>query len=541
MYFSHDPNQDFYYLGEKPPHSKMYQEYLMDGNIKTIGIDTETISLKERIAIGVGIAISPTAGFYFPLFPHPSPVTPWHLLRDPTYTKIFHNALFDLACMREYEIDTTNIKDTSVMAHLLCFPDAKLATLATLVGMEVHTVQEMLEKGQIMLDLEPAIVAKKCMQDCMATLALHYKLYPDMDVSYFDTEMELIPILIEMSNRGLLIDQGVRLIVEQKLQKEVDYYLEVCEGDGFNPGSPPQVGYILAKRGAYSVFHKLPFTRGRKNLATNEEILNKMDDPIAAIVLNYREKSKLLNTYIKPWAKEDRAYTRFHLDAITGRISSTERNLQNIPKGEARNIFLPDMGVFTDIDFSQVELRVLAHLAGDREMQYIFDSQGDIHQVTAEFMNIERRLAKNVNFAMIYGATDETIAETAKIRNVSRAHQLKEMWFQKYRQAGDYIQTAQESAIHHPYAKTVFGRNIRLPTIEEESIGAIERKAVNYPVQGSAAEILKRALIKCKDLPMVLQVHDEILFNDKINLPYGLDHIAPFYTPLDVKYLRRWE
>jgi len=539
LYFTHDPNQNFYYYGQYEPHSRMYKEYLADPKI--IGIDVETISLKERIAIEVGISVQPLLSFYFPLFPEPSPVTPWHLLKDPAITKVFHNALFDLGCMREYEIDNSNIKDTSVMSHLLGFSSSRLVDLAPAVGMEVHAVPELLDKGQVMLDLEPSVVAKKCMQDSGATLALFYQLLPHIDISYFNTEMELIPILIDMSFRGLLIDQEARQKLEERLEAEVEYYLNLCEGEGFNPGSPQQVGYILAKREAYKVFYKLPFTKGRKGLDTSEEKLMKMDDPMATIVLGYREKSKLLSTYIRPWRNEDRAYTRFHLDAITGRVSSTERNMQNIPKGEPRGIFLPDSGIFTDWDFSQVELRTLAHVSGDREMQYVFESGGDIHQTTSDFMGILRGLAKNVNFAMIYGATDETIADTAKIRSIQRAKQLKEMWFAKYREAGDWIQTVQVEAFDNPWSETVFGRRIRLPDIEEEGADRIMRKAVNYPIQGSAAEILKRALILCKHLPMALQVHDEILVDGRFDIPKGLEEIAPFQTPVDTKYLDRWE
>jgi DNA polymerase-1 len=362
-----------------------------------------------------------------------------------------------------------------------------------------------------------------------------------MDMEYLNIEMELIPILLEMSYRGLLIDQEARRELELRLEKEVKYYQDLCEGEGFNPGSPQQVAYILAKRGAYSVLPRIPFTKGYRSISTEEKVLNKMDDPMAAIVLNYRTKSKLLNTYIKPWGMDERAYCRYHLDAITGRPSSTNRNMQNIPAGEPRGVFIPDDGVWTDIDFSQVELRTLAYLAGDREMQYIFESGGDIHQYTADFLGIERKLAKNTNFAIIYGATDETLAETAGIRNIARARELKERWFRLYVEAGDWAQERQLKALEYPYARTVFGRNIRLPTLEEEDSGGIMRKAVNYPIQGSASEVLKRALIMCKELPMALTVHDEILFDGKVELPNGLEHIAPFYTPISVKYLQRWE
>jgi len=548
MYFAYDIGRNFYYYGDVEPRAGLYTDFLTDP--KVIAVDTETISLKERIAIGVGISPNPEMAFYFPLFPEQSPYIPWNLLKDPSVKKVFQNAPFDLLCLREYEIYNGNIGDTNVLAQLLNIRPSKLVDLASHMGMnggrfyEVHTIPEILGKGQIMLDLPQETVAMKCCQDAVATHAVHDFLLPKVNADYYNTEMELIPILVGMSFKGILLDQDVRARLERNLEKEVNYYIDLAYTDGFNPGSSQQVGYILAKRGAYGVFNRIPFTRGgrsgKKQLSTSVEILEKMSDPLASMVLDYRAKSKLLGTYIKPWAKEERAHTRFHLDAITGRISSTDRNLQNIPKGEVRNMFLPDNGVFTDGDFSQIELRILAYLSDDREMQYIYDTGGDIHQTTADFLGIPRRPSKNVNFSMIYGATDETIMETAHIRSLSRAKQLKEMWFAKYKEAGDYIQTLQEESLRNPYVTTLFGRSIRLPTLDEESEGKIQRKAVNYPIQGSAAEILKRALIRCKDLPIVMQVHDEMIFDGRVELP-NLDDIAPLQTPIEVKYLQRWE
>jgi len=793
MFFAHDVERGFYYYGEVEPRAGMYTDFLTDP--KVIAVDTETISLKERIAIGIGVSPNPGMAFYFPLFPEPSSYTPWYLLKDPSVKKIFQNAPFDLLCLREYEIYNGNISDTNVMAHLLNIIPSKLVDLISYVALhggrllEVHTVPELLEKydGKIMLDLPQDTVAKKCMEDCLATFEVYNNLLPHVDKDYFNTEMEVIPVLIDMSFRGILLDQEVRARLEKSLEEEVNYYIDLAHTDGFNPGSNQQVGYILAKRGAYSVFSRIPFTKGRKNLNTSEKVLSKMSDPLAAMVLDYRAKSKLLTTYIRPWAGEERAYTRFHLDAITGRVSSTDRNLQNIPKGEIRNMFLPDSGVFTDADFclapwtmilknnlewtaikdlnvgdsiigidefpkggkgnrrklrsgiveskcpkvldsygikfnngtfivasgehpwltsktklksewirtdqlkvgmylrffvepwekiesydggyvagfldgegysahkhktigfgqnvgktldnilnkldelgfdnydvdyntsytgnvmakvrfndmvsslkllgmvkpqrlldgleldgiepptlnpavmvtdimpigkqelisiqtsihtfiaeglfthnSQIELRILAHMSGDREMQYIYESGGDIHQQTADFLNIPRRPSKNVNFAMVFGATDETIMETAHIRSLSRAKQLKEMWFDKYKEAGDWIQTIQEEALRNPYVTTLFGRRIGLPTLDEESESEIQRKAVNYRIQGSAAEVFKRAMIRCKDLPIVLQIHDEMVFDGMVELP-RLDNIAPLNTPIEVRYLQCWE
>ena len=913
MWFTHDPEHDFFYLGEEEPGPGFFREK-MSGAPKLIGVDTETISLRERIAIGIGIALSPTCAFYFPLFPQPSPITPWHLLRDPTITKSIHNALFDLVVLREYEVDNTNMYDTTSMAHLLCYPSAVLADLNPIHELEVQPVKELLAEhnARMMLEIPQEVVARKCMRDAMASLKLSQIWLPKLDMPYFLTEMQLIPILMKMSYRGIALDQEVRGVLEVRLSEEVEYYRKLCEDvDGFNPGATQQVGYVLAKRGAYNVFTRLPFTRGR-SLSTAVETLERMDDPLANVVLNYRRKAALLKNYILPWKGEDRAYCRWHLEAAcyddqtevltrsgwklfrdltyqdsiatlnpdtwymeyqqptdiiavsyrgnmhsietrqlsllvtpehhmyvgqkhpshehvgagrenfiwsirtasdiyhkstgfihkkdalwqgverehitignktipmdewlmffglwiaegyttsrqgrhdnsigirhtdvnllwgemnwllvkwgitawrtsdlsrlaftdpdlkpylaklgkandkyipreymelssrqlgilleyylkgdgnlrlkgsgrvrrtaytsstklrddlqeialktgcaanynlhsgrpgdvriftgeqrayrvnyqnyvvsfveescltvvngrfypktekyveydgmvycaavpnhimyvrrhgkpvwcgnTGRPSSTDRNLQNIPQGEARNIFLPDNGMWSDTDFSQLELRVLAYLSGDREMQYIFslpklnpdgtpNEEADIHQQSANFLGIRRRIAKNVNFSFIYGGTDETIAETAGIRDVRRAAQLKAMWFQKFPQAADWIQSVQGQAIEYPYATTLYGRRLRLPTVEEESIDGIGRKAVNYPVQASAAEILKRGLIQCKELDLALTVHDSILVDGYIpeERMKQLEDIAPLHTPVEVKYLSRWE
>jgi len=561
MYFTHDANMDFFYYGENQPHSRTYKE-LVESDPKLIAVDVETISLKERVAIGIGIAFTPDDSLYFVMFPEESPIVPLQLLQDPSVTKVFHNAMFDLAALREYEVDTTNVRDTNVMAHLLGYADSKLSSLAGIVGKEAHSAKELLDKGKIMLDLPKETVARKCCQDCMATLALYHEFNKHIDQQYFDTEMQLIPILLDMSYRGILIDQKVRGDVETALRREVEYQEELCDGEGFNPSSPQQVAYTLAKRGAYSVFPRIPFTNGGRSIRTDKDTLSKMIDPLAGLVLNHRDKAYLLSHYIKPWGDDDRAYCRYHLDAITGRPSSTERNMQNIPGRfrkdgsenvyNCRGILLPDSGIWTDADWEQLEPRVLAHLSDDKEMQYIFslpkynpdgsrNEEADIHLQVAMFMNIARKLGKTINLAMTYGATDETLMEQSGIKSLPRVRQLREMWGRKFPQAMDWIESRQEDALRTGIAKTLFGRKIRLPSPEEESLDGIRRKAVDYPCQGSAAEIHKRGLILCKGMPMSLIVHDEILFDGKVELPEGLDSIAPFRTPIAVKYLQRWE
>ncbi len=280
MYFAHDPNKNFYYMGDEPPGPRIFQEYLIDRNPQVIGVDVETISLKERIAIGISISVEPNISFYFPLFPVESPVVPWQLLEDPDIKKVIHNAMFDLGCLDEFDIDTSNVADTAVMSRLLCNRFNGLSDLSWVHEMEVHEVKEILGQynAKIMLDIPEEVSARKCMQDSGAALKLYHAFLPQMNIPYFDVEMETIPIMLKMSQRGLLIDHRVRMALEQELEDDVERYLAMCEeAEDFKPSSPQQVSYILAKRGAYNVFSRLPFTRNKygkltSNLSTEKEI-----------------------------------------------------------------------------------------------------------------------------------------------------------------------------------------------------------------------------------------------------------------------------
>jgi len=211
----------------------------------------------------------------------------------------------------------------------------------------------LVDKNMTMLDVEETEVAKKCCMDAQATLAIYNHYISMVDMDYYNVELALIPILLEMSRKGLLIDHEVREELEIRLSKNVEYYRTLADAEGFNIGSAMQVGYTLAKRGTM-----LPFTKRKRQLRTDEHILKQVRDPLAGLTLAFREDNKLLTTYVQPWTECERAYCRWHMDAVTGRISSTDRNMQNIPKGRPRNMFLPDNRLFTDIDFNQLEAPV---------------------------------------------------------------------------------------------------------------------------------------------------------------------------------------
>lgn len=542
------------YFGSQQASKELFNQQLVDSPPPVISVDVETISLKERMPIGFAVATSPTESWYFRVHPEPDKeielVLP--LLNNPKIKKVFHNAMFDLRAFPLLSpIDSSNIADTNVMARLHGRTETKLFELAPEVDAEVESADMLLGPGQNMLDLPFEIVSAKCANDARVTLALYHHYLPGLDPDYFKVEMDVIPVLIEMSLRGLRVNQKDRAALEIKLEKDVEYYRGICEEEDFNPGSPQQVGYILAKRGNF-----LPLTRSRKQLKTDEEQLQFIDDPIATVVLAYRRVAKLLSTYIKPLRDEDRIYTEYNLDAVVGRISSARMNMQNIPgiksptKINARNIFMPDSGVFTTGDFSQEHLYIIMHKTGDRQIQRVYhegEMDGDIHKFTARELGISRGLAKTINYAIAYGATPRTIRAQAKIKDLQRCSRYLDKWFDTFRDAAEWIRGAQDHGLRYGRAlPTLFGREISIPE-EVTKWGkvdyeAMKRKAVNYPILGSDGEIMKRALLLCKHLPLAITVHDSITCDGDVDFPVGqLESIAPVRIPFHVKQTARWE
>lgn len=519
--------------------------------INTVAMDVETISLKDTTPVGFSLAISPTESFYITLYPEPDEAMPWDIICSPAVKKVFHNSLFDLSAMEDYEIYNSNIEDTMLMAMLLGYPAGLVDLTALLLpGMEVHSMGEYLTPKMTTLDLSVEQVSVKCCQDSQATFALFEELLHLVDLDYYSVEKQLIPILMKMSSRGLLIDHEVREQLEIQYTEDMNYYEALCvEAGMMKPGSPQQIGMILAKRG-----NMLPLKRKfneRKDkwemkISTRAEDLEKLSDPLAAAVIGYKHARHTLSNYLVPWRSRPRAYTRWHLDAITGRVSSTSRNLQNIPS-PLRSMFLPDNECFTIWDASQMELRCLAYLSQDKTMLEVFSHDpespdGNIHQKTANYLNILKKTAKNVNFAMIYGSSDEGLAETAHIPSIRRAHQLRESWFNTYPDAARFIKLTQDEGWNDGYITTLYGRKIAMPT-NLESRAAVNRKSINYRIQGSAAEIIKRAMIRCRHLPILLQVHDELIGDGDLSeevRSLDLEHMAPLHIPYQLIVSERW-
>ena len=519
-----------------------------------VAVDAETVSLKNRFPIGLSIASSPDESFYFPLYPDEhNPDVPWSILENTKITKVFHNAPFDLSSIPiVHNLDMSNIADTNVMARLLNIEKHGLDDLTyEYMGERVEDAKQVMQryKAKDMRDLPEYEVASKCSKDTTSTYYIYNKFWKEISASPELTEahsidMQVIPLLIDMGSRGIHIHQEDRAELEEKLQQDYDFYKARCEEEDINPASNQQVGVMLTKRGNH-----LKMTKSRKQMQVNVDALSMLDDPLAALVLQFRRAQKLLSTYIRPWGWEDRVYSSYNLDAIVGRISSSNKNLQNIPF-EIRYILCPDSGMFTSGDYSQEHLRILAARSGDKEMLRIYEDGyygGDIHQYLADKIHVPRKIAKTINYTILYGAEARTIQRETKIPSRRRNQELIDGWKKTFYSAAAYIDYCAQVALHTGYAEpTLFGHRIRIPDSvwENEGEEGVKRKGGNYPILGSDGEIMKRALLICNkyNLPLAMTVHDSISCDGDIEFPVDeLENITDIHIPFEVKKTMRWE
>lgn len=539
-----------------------------------VALDIETVSLDERMPVGIGIAFSPQEAFYFELYPEPNMKALEalkHFVSDIRIVKIAHNWVFDMGVFPLVPVvgehlDKANIFDTNVAARLLGYQETSLPSLCFEVNMFTQGMGSIMKESGCKDNLQliqknPRALPDHCAADCKVTYALYMeweRRIRERFGEYFKIEMEALPILMDLSMRGILIDQEARQQLEDRYTTEVEFYRRHVQSYGIdNPGSPKQVGMVLAERGNF-----LKFTsKSKKQLRTAIGDLEFLDDPCAAAVIGYRKKSKFLSTYLLPLRGEDRFYTEYYTETDVGRLNSRNRNIQNIPGANketddpgARFMLIPDNGCFTTGDYSREHLYILAHMSGDRDMLAVLYNPdpklADIHQHTAELMHVERKMAKVANFAVIYGATAQTLMEQLKTRNRQLCEELLEKWFRAYPGAADWIIYAQREGLKDRWAlPTLFGRRIRLP---EEREDAMKRKAVNYPILGSDGEVIKRALILCKHRrlgptdkkPLVITVHDSMTWDGDVEKQVPkeeLEMIPGFRVPFEIKTTFRWE
>ncbi len=550
-----------------------------DNRPHAIALDVETISLDERHPLGIGVAFSPYEAFYFQIDEDPVTLQGLEALKkfvsDIRIVKIAHNWIFDMGVFPLIPIignalDRANIFDTNIAARLLGYQFTQLSLVAAEFGMETTGMSEILKSNGCkdnnqLCQKNPHALAIHCGQDCKATFALYLqweKKIRERFGEYFKVEMAVIPLLQDLSMHGIAIDQKIRQELEDKYTLETEFYRQQVQKYGIsNPGSSQQVGMVLAERGNF-----LKFTKSKKQLRTTVSDLEFIDDPLAASVIGYRKKSKFLSTYLLPLKGEDRFYTEYYMDTEVGRLNSRNRNIQNIPGANnetgdpgARHMLMPDNGVWTTGDYSREHLYILANMSGDRGMLEVLynpdKEKADIHQHTANLMNVPRRLAKVCNFAVIYGATAQTLMEQLKTRDRARCEALLEGWFRAYPGAADWIKHAQIEGMKDYWSlPTLFGRRIRVAEEFNKWGGlnedGMKRKLTNYPILGSDGEVIKRAIILCNlrrlgpANGMTVTVHDSISWDgDVINLipKDELEAIPGFRVPFELKQTLRWE
>ena len=528
-----------------------------------IAVDTETISIKDKTCIGIGIQWSDTESLYISVWPDESnlliPVL--NLIANSHITKIYFNSNFDFGILEFLHQtdstplpDYTNFQDAYYAAQIQGLSDHSLEGLSSSLIRynNSYSIQGLLEQARVdegrsqvtMLDVDPELVAEKCLNDVYATWHVWNKLntmWPNLqNKECYEIDIKLIPVLKSMERKGLLLDQELidKLYIEYKQQSMG--LLNICANEGFNPGSNQQVGYILASRG-----NILPFTRSKRQLQVDEDTLGECEDPLAQVILQYRKAVKLLSTYIDPWRGEERAYTRFRIDLSTGRLASYDRNLQNIPP-TMRVVFRPDSSIFQWLDYSQIEMRLFAFMSHDTVMMEAYNNNQDIHALTQLALwpgsdtkdEAKRLVAKTFNFAMVYEANIYTLAKQTNLPT-NLLYQFRNRWLTLYKQGWQYMEDRMQD--DSTYAVSDFGRRMSLPSIEFTPQTHIDKAKINYPIQGTAADIIKRAMLKVGG-DLRLQVHDELVFDGEVSLGEELSRIHPeIFTPYNTYTGEKWK
>ena len=480
------------------------------------------------------------------------------LYEDPKILKIGQNIKYDLEVLANYDIELSGPMFDTMLAHYVLQPELRhnMDYLAEVyLNYKTIHIDELIGprgKGQgSMRDLPPSAVYEYACEDADVTLKLYNVLRPKLkeggvEELFYDIEMPLVPVLAEMERNGVRVDtealrETSKLFTERMM--ELERHIYELAGQQFNISSPKQVGDILF--GQMKIIEKPKKTKTGQ-FVTSEEVLQQLraKHPIVADILDYRGLKKLLGTYVDALPKlinpkTGHIHTSFNQAVTaTGRLSSSDPNLQNIPvRGEdgkeIRKCFIPEPGCqFFSADYSQIELRVMAHLSGDENMIRVFTEGHDLHAATAatiykksieEVSRDERTKSKRANFGIIYGITVFGLAERLDISR-DEAKQLIDGFFETFPQVHEYMEQSKQYAREHGYAETLFHRRRYLPDINSHNgtvRGFAERNAINAPIQGSAADIIKVAMIriyqrmKAEGLKskLLLQVHDELNFS----------------------------
>lgn len=552
-----------YHLVETKDDARKTFDFLRTKPILSLDTETTSTDAIDAELVGLSFAVAEGEAWYVAIPENRDEAQEMvnifkPLYEDPNILKVGQNIKYDYEVLRSYDIDIQGEMFDTMIAHYLLQPELRhnMDYMAeTLLGYQTVHIDELIgskgKKQKNMRDLSPAEVYEYAAEDADITLRLKNTLEPKLneagaDKLFREIEMPLVKVLADMELQGVRLDtqslaETQRQFTERMHQYELMAYEEA--GQEFNISSPRQVGDILF--GKMRLLEKPKKTRTGQYV-TSEEVLQQLRGkaPIVDCILGYRGMKKLLSTYVEALPKlvnkrTGHIHTSFNQTiTATGRLSSSDPNLQNIPVRdddgkEIRKCFVPDEGCrWFSADYSQIELRLMAHLSGDKNMIEAFRKGVDIHRATAsriwkepfdQVTDAQRKRAKQANFGIIYGITAFGLAQRMDISN-GEARQLITDYFKTFPGVQRYIVEAHQKAREKGYVETMFGRRRYLPDINSHNAtvrGFAERNAVNAPIQGSEADIIKIAMVRIWrrfrqegiHSKMTLQVHDELNFS----------------------------
>jgi DNA polymerase-1 len=534
-----------------------------------IAFDTETTSIDAMRAdiVGISFAVEAARACYIPLG-HDYPGVPQQLDRDdvlralkPIFEdaskpKLGQHAKYDINILSHYDIAVQGLRHDSMLESYVWNATATRHDMDSLakkyLGYETIKYEQVAGKGAKQISFSQVDLDTACRyaaEDADITLRLHLALWPRLESApalrnvYEHIEIPLVPVLAAMERRGVLIDGDVLRAQSQQLGKrmlELQQQSYAMAGREFNLDSPKQLQAVLFDELGLQAKMKTPTGQP----STNEEALEAISDTheLPRLILDYRGLAKLRSTYTDKLSgivnpRTGRVHTSYHQGAVaTGRISSSDPNLQNIPvrTEEGRRIrqafIAPPGWKVLAADYSQIELRIMAHLSGDEGLLRAFREGGDVHRATAaevfalapEDINTnQRRAAKAINFGLMYGMSAFGLARQLGVDR-GEASDYMARYFSRYPGVRNYMEATREQAHRDGYVETIFGRRLYLENLTSRNQGlrqGAERAAVNAPMQGSAADIIKRAMIAVagwlqgrSDATMLMQVHDELVF-----------------------------
>ena len=553
-----------YKLIENEQEARNIYDYLFTKEFLCLDTETTSADAIDAELVGLSFSVAEKEAFYVAVPTNREEALKIvnifkPLYEDESILKIGQNIKYDYEVLHKYGVTLKGKLFDTMIAHYLIQPELRhnMDYMAeTLLNYKTIPIESLIgakgkQQQKNMRDLQPSEIYEYACEDADITLQLKHVLEPKLkeveaENLFWNIEMPLVPVLADMELHGVRLDTAAleetsRIFTQRMNQYEQEIY--ELAGESFNISSPKQVGEMLF--GKLQIMEKPKKTKTGQYV-TSEEVLMSLENkhPIVHKILEYRGIKKLLSTYIDALPKlikpeTGHIHTSFNQAlTATGRLSSSDPNLQNIPVRtddgkEIRKCFIPEPGCeFFSADYSQIELRIMAHLSEDENMMEAFREGFDIHRATAakiwheDMENVtdtQRKKAKQANFGIIYGITTYGLAQRMDIPN-SEARELIDDYFKTFPKVKAYMERAKEEARQKGYAETIFHRRRYLADINSRNAtvrGFAERNAINAPIQGSEADIIKVAMVRIWQRfkrenirsKMILQVHDELNFS----------------------------